>query len=143
MFGPAGASAGIFLLLVGLAMIWFYASAVVLVLLGTFVGFSFTGTWIDTDKKRVKYITNLFGIFPLGQWVFVEPGMKMGVKKSNEVWRTYSRSNQSIDIADKDYRVVLYTSQGEVIMPVGKAKELKEAKKIQEMYAHQLGISAV
>lgn len=143
MFGPAGASAGIFLLVVGLAMIWFYGSAVVLVLLGAFVGFSSTGTWIDPEKKKVKYVANLFGIFPLGQWVFVEPDMKMGVKKSNEVWRTYSRSNQSIDIADKDYRLILYTAQGKVIMPVGKADNFEKANVLLDQYTKKLGIGAV
>lgn len=143
MFGPAGTSAGLFILVAGLIVIYFSLVGFILVLTGAFVGFTSTSTSIDFDKKRLRYSNNLFGILPIGQWIFIRTDMKIGIKKSNKVWRTYSRSNRILDIADRDYRLVLYDSNGNEIMPIKKSGDLATAKLNLDVLSKQLGLEVL
>jgi hypothetical protein len=71
MFGPVGTSAGIFLFVAGLIISYFPFTGLFLVLIGAFVGFTSTSTMVDFDNKRLRFSNNIFGIFPIGQWIFV------------------------------------------------------------------------
>jgi hypothetical protein len=143
MFGPVGTSAGIFLLVAGLIITCFSLTGLVLVLIGAFVGFTSTGTLIDFEKKRLRFSNNIFGIFPIGQWIFIQTDMKIGIKKSNKVWRAYSRSNRTLDIANNDYRLILYDSNGKEIMPIQKFDNIDSAKSNLDKLSNQLGIGVI
>jgi hypothetical protein len=140
VFGPVGTSAGIFLFLAGLIMTYFSLTGLILVVAGAFVGFTSTSASIDLDKRRLRFSNNIFGIFPVGQWINIQPGMKIGIKKSKTAWRTYSRSNQTLDIANNDYRLVLYDSRGREIMPIQKSNNLDSAKFYLEEFSKKSGI---
>lgn len=143
MFGPVGTSAGIFILVAGLIITYFSLTGLVLVLVGAFVGFTSTGTLIDFEKKRLRFSNNIFGIFPIGQWIFIQTDMKIGIKKSNKVWRAYSRSNRTLDIANNDYRLILYDSNGREIMPIQKSDNIDSAKLNLDKLSNQLGIGVI
>lgn len=134
MFGPVGSSAGIFLFIAGLIMSYFSLSGLILVLIGAFVGFNSTSTLIDFEKKRLKFSINIFGIFPIGQWIFVNADMKIGIKKSTKIWRAYSRSNRNLDIANNDYRLILYHSNGREILTIQKSDNLDSAKNLFKFF---------
>lgn len=119
-FGPIGTFAGIILFLAGLVISFANLSGLFLVILGSFVGFSQSGTLIDFEKRRVKLYNKLFGLIPTGQWVSVQDDMKIGIKKSNEVWRAYSRSNRSIAVEGGGYILFLVDQNGKEIMPLGR-----------------------
>jgi len=76
-FGPVGTSAGIFLFVAGLIITYFSLKGLLFVLIGAFVGFSSTGTLIESEKKRLRFSINIFGIFPIGQWVHIQPDMNV------------------------------------------------------------------
>ena len=59
-----------------------------LVIVGAFVGFSSSSTFIDFDQKRVKFSNNIFGLIRTGKWMAIEPNMKIGLNISNQVWNT-------------------------------------------------------
>jgi hypothetical protein len=83
--------------------------------------------YIDFDKRRVKLSTTLFGIFSVGHWIPISSKMRLGIKKTNLAWRTYSKGNRTIDTADKNYRIYLFESNKEVVL-LYKAATLEEAK---------------
>ena len=140
-FGEVGTSSAVFIFVVGLISIYFSLFGLILVLIGAFVGFTSTSTLIDFDKKRFKFSTNLFGIVPIGEWVYITTDMKIGIKKSNKVWRTYSRSNRTLDITNRDYRIMLYDSNNKEIMPVQKTDNLESAKLNMDKISKQLGLN--
>ena len=142
-FGPTGTSAGIFLFVVGFVIIYFSFFGLILVLIGAFVGFTSTSTLVDFDKKRFRFSNNLFGFIPTGQWIYIKPGMKIGIHKSNKVWRSYSRSNRALDIPDNDYRLILYDSNGKELMPIKKFKKPDSAKSELEKMCKQFGLSPI
>lgn len=112
-------------------------------MIGAFVGFTSKSTLIDFKKRRLKFSNNIFGIIPVGQWISIQTDMKIRIKKSNEVWRAYSRSNRTLDIADNDYRVILYDSNYKEIMPFQKSIDLDSARLILEKYSKDLGIEVI
>jgi len=142
-FGPVGTSSGIILFVAGLILTCFYLSGLFLAVIGAFVGFSSTSTLVDDDKKRVKFSNNLFGIFKTGQWIQIEPSMKIGIKDSNITWRTYSRGDRTLDITNKDFRVILFDSENREIMPLKKSSSLESAKMELEILGNKLGISKI
>jgi hypothetical protein len=142
-FGPVGTSAGIFLFAAGLIITFYSLPGLILVLIGAFVGFTSTSTLIDFDKKRIRFSNNIFGIIPIGQWISIQTDMKIGIKKSNKVWRAYSRSNRTLDIANNDYRLILYDSKGKEIMPLQKSDNLDSAKLNLDKISKQLGIGII
>ena len=142
-FGPVGASSGVILFVVGLILTFFYFTGLILVLIGTFVGFSSTSTMIDYDKKRVKFSNNLFGIIKIGQWVNIKPTMKVGIKELNLTWRSYSWGNRALDIVNKDYRIILFDSENREIVPIKKTESKDSAIIEKESIGKELGLSLI
>jgi len=142
-FGPVGASAGIFLFVVGIITLYTSWYGLILVLLGAFIGFSSTSTIIDSDKRRVKFSNNLFGIIRTGKWIFVNQDMKIGIRKSNVTWRAYSKSNRPIDIDDIDFRLVLLDTENQEIMTLKKTDSLESAKAELEILCKKLALIGI
>lgn len=140
-FGPVGTSAGIIVFVAGLISLWFTGFALILILIGAFVGFSYSSTEIDFDRKRVRFLNNLFGIIKTGQWLNVKPDMKIAISKSGRMWRSYSGGNRILDIPDEDYRLILYDSSGKMLMPVKKVGDHNSAKSELEAICRQLEIN--
>jgi hypothetical protein len=139
-FGPVGTLAGVKILIVGVILTIFSLYGLILIFLGAFVGLSSTSTLIDYDKKRIKFSNNLFGIFRIGKWIAVTTNMKIGIKKSDKTWRTYSRGNRTLDTPDHGFRIILYDSTNKQIMPVMKTETLDSAKIEIEKLSNQLGL---
>jgi len=141
-FGPVGASAGMLLFFVGLIITYFSFSGLIIVIFGAFVGFSSTSTTIDSDKKRIKFSNNIFGIIQFGKWVNIESGMRIGLIKSTKVWRAFSLSNRTFDAATNDIRIILYNSKNIQLMPIAKYKTLDSAKAELEIICNLLGLTS-
>ncbi len=88
VFEPVGSSAGIFLFSAGLIITCFSLTGLIILLIGEFVGSTTTRTLVDHDKKRLYFLNNIFEIIPIGQWITIQSVMKIGIKKSNKIWRT-------------------------------------------------------
>lgn len=142
-FGSVGTSAGILLVLVGVIASFMYPSALVLVLIGGFVGFTDTSTLINYDKKQVKFCNNIFGFIPVGKWMSLENSMKIGIKESNLTYRAFSRGNRALDITRNDFRLVLMDTNNREVMPLKKTHTLEVAKIELETMAKKLGLVTV
>ncbi|NMC99988.1 MAG: hypothetical protein GYA62_09735 [Bacteroidales bacterium] len=139
-FSKAGVSAGIFLIMAGLIATYFSLIGLILVVMGLFFGFTSTGTIIDFNKKRIKFSNNLFGIIPIGTWINIKQGMKLSIKKSKKKWRTYSRSNRTLDIEQHDFRLVLLDASGKELFAIEKFNTLDKAKIELDKLCNELGI---
>ena len=142
-FGSVGSTSGIILFIAGLILVYFYFSGLILILIGAFVGFSSTSTMIDYEKKRIKFSNNLFGLIKIGRWISIEPDMKIGVRRSNFMWRSYSNGNRTLDIADNDFRIILLGSNNKEIMEIEKADSLDSAKLVQEKLNNEMGLDLI
>lgn len=141
-FGPVGSFAGIIVFLAGLGSLYFSWFSLILVLIGAFMGFTYSSTEIDFSRKRVRFLNNLFGVVKIGQWMNVKPDMKIGIAKSRKIWKTYSGGNRELEIENEDFRLVLYDSSGKKIMPIKKVDNLNSAKMELETICRQLELKS-
>ncbi len=143
-FGPAGTFAGILIFIVGLyASVMFSLNGLFLVLIGAFFGFTYTSTVIDFERKRVKFQNHLFGIIPYGQWLDIKPEMKLGLKRSNRTYSAYSQSNRTLDISEKDIRLILFDRNNKQLIPLEKYKTKESAIEGLKEYCKNLGLKGV
>ena len=126
LFGPSGSSTGLFLFIGGMVITYFSLMGLVFVFLGAFIGFTYTSTIIDTNKKRVKSRIYIFGVIPYGKWIDIKQEMKLGLKKSNIGYHTSTRGH-SRDFHNKDIRIILYDQNARQIIAIEKfSNKLKE-----------------
>ncbi len=140
-FGPVGSFSGIILCVVGLILVWFSLVALILIFIGAFTGFSASGSEIDFDRKRVRFLNILFGLIKTGTWVEVRPDMKMGIVKTRRTWRTYSAGNRQLATASEDYRLVLFHASGKKLMEIKKSEDVNAARKELDEICNQLKIN--
>jgi hypothetical protein len=127
-FGPVGTTAGIVIYAVGIITIFSSLYGLILAVLGAFVGFTSTSTFIDFEKKRIKFSNNIFGIIQTGKWIPVEPTMKIGVEESNVTWSAFSKGNRNLNIEQKDFRILLFDSDNSEILTLMKTDSMKSAE---------------
>ncbi len=141
-FGAGGSSTGLFLFIAGLATTYYSLIGIVFIICGAFIGFTFTCSIIDISKKRIKFTTYLFGIFSTGKWIDIKSDMKLGIKKSNIGQRISSRGS-SLDIYNKDFRIILCGIDNKQIVPIKKFDTIESAKKELETLTLQLGLARI
>lgn len=139
-FGPVGSVAGIVLFASGLILVWFSMSALLNILLGAFLGFTFSSTEIDLDEKKVRHSDVLFGMIKTGKWIAVRPEMKIGILKSRKTWRTFSMGNRELETPMEDHRLVLFTGAGKNRIPLKKFDSTEEARIEQDEWCRRLNI---
>jgi hypothetical protein len=139
-FGPAGSTAGFFLLIVGAITIFESFSGAVLILMGSFMGFSSSGSTVDLANFRIRFSNDLFGFWRVGKWKYVSRKMKIGLSDAHMVYRVYSMSNRSVDMSSNDFRVYLYNEDGRKGMAICRFKKLEEAKEELAKLSDLLGL---
>ena len=143
VFGPSGTFAGYILMLTG-AISFFVmenpVSSLVPVLIGAFVAFSTTGTQLDLDLKKVRSYTAYFGFFKSGKWQSLDLYDQIQIAEPVIHYRTYSRSNRSLDIYKKDYRIMLLGDHLRMRIPLQKFKSYEQADMEAEKVSTLLNI---
>jgi hypothetical protein len=142
-FGPFGSSTGFFMLLGGIIATYYSFVGLFIAIVGAFAAFTSTSTLIDTDNKKVKFSDNLFGIIPVGKWIDIKPGMKIGLKKSHKGYVGYIRGTQPVDIHYNDIRIFLYDSGNKQIMPIKKFNSYESSKSELNSLSTMLGLSII
>jgi hypothetical protein len=142
-FGPFGSSTGFFLFLGGVLATYYSLIGLIIAIIGAFASFTTTSTFIDYDNKRIKFSNNLFGIFPVGKWNDIKPGMKIGLKKSHKGYQAYIRGTQPIGLHINDIRIFLYGPDNKQIMPVKKFDSYESSKRELLELSNMLGLEII
>lgn len=140
-FGPVASFSGYMILIAGLIATYFSLSGLILVLFGAFIALTNSCTTIDYANRRAKFSNNIFGIIKIGKWLDITESMKIGVNKSNKIYRTYSRSNRILDITTKQIKIYLFDIHGNPIMPLINIATDNNAGKELENLSEKLGLT--
>jgi len=140
-FGPVGSWAGYFLIIGGIAAAFSSAFGIIPIATGAFLGFTSTSAEIDLEAKRIRFNENLFGIIPMGKWIQLLPEMKIGIKESKITWTAFSRSNRTMDVDQKDFRLILFDAEGNEIMTLKKTDSLEKAIIESKSLCAKLGLT--
>lgn len=139
-FGPIASITGVILFASGLILIWFSGVAIITILLGALIGFTYSGTEIDFDARKIRHSDVLFGVIKTGKWVKIKPEMKIGIVKSRKTWRTYSGGNRELETPVEDEQLVLFSGAGKKRIPLKKVISREEAQKEQDEFCRRLNI---
>jgi uncharacterized membrane protein YeaQ/YmgE (transglycosylase-associated protein family) len=147
-FGPVGSFAGIVIFFSGLIATILFSNGkplgiivgIIVTITGAFVGFSNSSVFIDGKHKRVRFSNNIFGIIHTGKWVAIESGMKIRMKLSKTISRSYSRSNRILDIPSSQYYVILFDSDEKAMFPLFMSDTKENAKGNMVLIAENLDI---
>jgi hypothetical protein len=126
-FGPSGTTTGIVLFIAGILYTYLSLVGIIMFIVGAFIGFTRVSTFLNLEKREIKFSNVLFGIFPAGKWLKINNGMTIGLEYSRRGFRTYSRGMRTNDAIIKDVRVILYDSNRKKVGPIKKYNTKKSA----------------
>ena len=106
-FGTSLSSAGYFLMGAGILTISYSFTSLALIISGAFLAFTYTGTILDIDNKRVRPYISLFGIFRTGEWVNISHASQFSIAKVANRFTSYSRANVRLDLDISEIRLIL------------------------------------
>ena len=132
LFGPSFTFTGYALIVAGLLSASYSITALFLVIPGLFIAFTYTGTIIDTDKKRVKPYTSLLGFIRTGKWIEINRFSRFSIEKATRRFTTYSRGSVRFDMNISDINLVLLNHDGNLKVVLNKFSNFKDAQKEKE-----------
>ena len=129
LFGPSFSFAGYVFIAVGIITLRYSLSSIALVITGAFISFTTTGTLIDTDKRRVKSYTMLFGIIRAGRWIEIDNSYVFKISKSRRRYTTYSRANLANNLYISDVKLEMAAPETGKKVLVNRYKNYEEASR--------------
>jgi len=128
-FSPAQSYMGYVFIGSGIFAATYSLTALLLIIPGVFLAYTYTGTIIDTDKKRVRPYTSHFGFIRTGKWIEVSQFSGFKIIKSNRRYTSYSRGSVRFDMDISDINLLLIYKNGSSKVVVNKYKTFGEAQK--------------
>ncbi len=141
-FGPAGVFSGYVLLVFGIATITSWAG-LILLLIGAFFAFSYSGTTVDKEKNRFRQFTKLFGLIKVGDWEDLNYYDKITILKNNSTFRVFSRSNRSMEYDSKGYLIYMFGDDIRFKVPLAICKTKEDAINKSKKISQTLGFKIV
>ena len=128
-FGPAQVYMGYTFIVLGLTCSIYSFTILLLVIPGAFLAFTYTGTIIDFENKKVRPYTNLFGILRTGKWIEAAQFSWFKIMKSNRTYTSYSRGNVQLDMNISDISLLLINRNSTRKVLLKRYKSFEEARK--------------
>jgi hypothetical protein len=102
---------GYIFIVLGLCCVIYSPATLFLLIPGTFMAFTYSGTIIDTENKKIMPYTTLFGIIRTGKWMDVSLFSGFKIVKSNRRYTSYSRSNIRLDMNISDICLLIVSKR--------------------------------
>ena len=128
MMGPSGTFAGYSLIVFGAIVTYFSITGLILIVAGMFMAFTYEGTLIDYDTRRLESYTSLFGIYKAGKWINADDFSKFNIYRSRRSSTTYSRGNVPLTINSNDIRLALLNESGSQKIIINKYDSFESAR---------------
>ena len=138
--GPSLSFAGYAFIAGGLFALRYSLSSVILIASGTFIAFSYSGTLIDFERKRIKSYTSFFGILRFGKWTDIDSSFTFRITKSKRRYTTHSRANLTNSIYIHDLKLELVCSTTGRRILVNRHKSYEAASREMEELSENLRI---
>jgi hypothetical protein len=137
-FGPSSSYMGYIFIACGIFASAYSLLALTLIIPGVFMAFTYNGTIIDTDKKRLKPYTSLFGIFRTGKWIDTDQFTRFNIIKATKKYTTYSRANVRFDMDVSDIELLIINRNGSKKVVLNKYSNFEDAHKEMEELSGKL-----
>jgi hypothetical protein len=127
--GSSGVFAGYSLILFGIIGTFYSLTGLILVVAGLFMAFTYDGTKIDFNSRRIKSYVCLFGLFKIGKWNSIDDFTKFRIYKSNRTYTSYSRANIPLNIKKCDIRLLLTNDTESLKITINRFDSFETARK--------------
>jgi len=131
-FGPSSSYMGYIFIISGIVAVSYSLLGLTLLIPGFFMAFTYNGTFIDIENKRVKPYTSLFGIFKTGKWIDANQFTRFNIIKATKKYTTYSRANVRFDMNVSDIELLLINRNGSKKIVLNKYSNFEDAHKEME-----------
>jgi len=131
-FGPSSSYMGYVFIISGIVAVNYSLLSLTLLLPGFFMAFTYNGIIIDTDNKKIKPYTALFGIFKTGKWIDANQFTRFNIIKATKKYTTYSRANVRFDMKMSDIELLLINRNGSKKIVLNKFSNFEDAHKEME-----------
>ena len=127
-FGPSMSYAGLVFTATGIFVSFYHMGSLILLLPGLLLAFTTNGTIIDTDRKKVRSFTKLFGVIPVGKSYDTGNFSGFTIQKVRSRYTAYSRSNQRLDLDTTDIRLLLINKNRSVKIIINNYRDFEKAR---------------
>jgi hypothetical protein len=133
-FGPSGTYTGYTLICAGLIALLSTSSGISLFLIipGIFAAFTYSGTIVDTIKRRVKPYISLFGAFNVGKWIDITHFTGFSIIEVTGRYSLYSRANVKLNMKVTDIRLLIINQNDKRKILINKFSNFEDAQKLKE-----------
>lgn len=131
-FSPSQSYMGYVFIACGIFASYYSLNALFLLIPGCFIAFTYTGTIIDTDKKRVRPYTSHFGIIRTGKWIETNLFTRFNITKANRRYTNISRGGVRFDMNISDIRLLLQNKDGSRKVVLNVYSKFEDARKEME-----------
>ena len=132
---PSATYMGYVFIACGIFAAFYSVLALTLFIPGIFMLFTYDGILIDTDQKRLKPYTALFGLFKTGNWIDADQFTRFNIVKSTKKYTSYSRSSVRFDMKVSDIELLLTNRNGSKKIVLNKYKNFEEARKEMDLFS--------
>jgi len=134
-FGPSLSYMGYVFIISGIVAANYSLLALTLLIPGFFMAFTYNGTFIDIENKRIKPYTALFGILIEGKWIDADQFTRFSIIKATKKYTTYSRANVRFDMNVSDIELLLINRNGSKKIVLNKYSNFEDAHKEMEEFS--------
>lgn len=131
-FGPSSSYAGYIFIAFGVFATSYSLLALTLIIPGVFLAFTFNGIIIDTDKKKLKPYTALFGLFKTGKWIDTNQFTRFKIIKSTKKYTSFSRGSVKFEMNVSDIELLLINSSDTKKVVLNRYNNFEDAHKEME-----------
>jgi hypothetical protein len=142
LFGQAGSILGWILMLVGIYFAILPLS-ILLVLIGSFMAFSYSGIYLDQEDKKYKFYYAYFGIYKSGSWRSLKNIDRVAGISSIIVRDSYIPKQKETKLKKVDCFVVLFLKNRNTKIPFKRCKDLLEAKLEAQKIGQQFNLNVI
>jgi hypothetical protein len=128
-FGPVQVYMGYVFIACGIFFSVYSLTILLFIIPGAFMAFTFTGTLIDIENKKVRPYTSLFGFIRTGKWIEVSNFSGFKIMKSNRRYTSYSRGNVQLDMNISDISLLLINKNGARKVVLNRYNNFEDARK--------------
>jgi len=144
LLGSTGIASGYFLIVFGIVATYLYNwTGSILIIVGMIMAFTFEGTDIDVELKRIKNYISLFGLIKSGKWYPVSKFKRFSIYKSRRSYTTYSRANVPLTLKESDIRLVLLDETGLLKITINKYNSFETARKEMDKLIKKLDLTEI
>jgi hypothetical protein len=132
-FGPSASFTGYVLIGGGLIALSYSPVSLILIIPGVFMALTYTGTLLDTDNKRIKPYTSLFGLIRTGKWIDVNEFTRFNIIRATRKYTSYSRANIRFDMDISDIRLLLINKDGSGKVVINRYNKFEDAQREKDL----------